>query len=81
MAWIDTVEYEDATGILKRQYDAALKRTGKIFNIVKISSLKPTVVRSSISSYISLMLESGSLSRAQREMLAVVVSRANDCFY
>jgi alkylhydroperoxidase family enzyme len=81
MAWIKTVGQDQAKGILKRQYDAALKRAGKIYNIVKISSLKPKVVRSSMAFYVSLMQGDGSLSRTQREMIAVVVSKANDCFY
>ena len=81
MPWIDTVEYEKATGDLLREYDAGLRRAGKIFNIVKISSLTPNLLRTSMRFYWALMHEGGELSRTQREMIAVVVSRANDCFY
>ncbi len=81
MPWIDTIDYENATGDLLREYDAALGRAGKIYNIVKISSLTPGLLRPSMRFYQALMHEGGELSRTQREMIAVVVSRANDCFY
>lgn len=81
MAWIKTVDKENARGALKREYDAALKRAGKIYNIVAISSLKPDLIRRSMSFYVALMHAPGQLSRAQREMIAVAVSSANNCFY
>ncbi len=81
MAWIRQVEAGEAEGLLKAQYDAALKRAGKIYNIVKISSLKPLFVKTSMDFYVALMKRPGQLTRARREMIAVAVSRANDCFY
>lgn len=81
MAWIKTVPEKDAKGLLRREYDAALKRAGKIYNIVSISSLKPSIVRESMAFYAGLMHGPGRLTRAQREMIAVVVSRANACHY
>ena len=81
MAWIETVSEKDAKGALKRHYDNAAKRAGKVFNIVKISSLKPQILQSSINFYLTLMHSPGRLSRAQREMIAVVVSATNNCFY
>jgi hypothetical protein len=39
------------------------------------------VLRSSIALYQTLMLEEGVLPRWMRELLAVVVSRTNGCFY
>ena len=81
MPWIETVDESDARGLLAREYRAALKRAGKIYNIVRISSLKPRLVRSSMAFYTDLMHAEGELTRDQRELIAVVVSRANDCFY
>jgi uncharacterized peroxidase-related enzyme len=81
MAWIRTVPEEEATGGLKQQYDAAVKRAGRVFNIVKISSLKPEILRTFIQLYIQLMNGPSGLSRAQREMIAVVVSVLNKCHY
>jgi uncharacterized peroxidase-related enzyme len=81
MAWIKTVPPEEATGRLKEQYEAAIKRAGRIFNIVSLQSLNPRVLEASIELYKAIMFGPSSLSRAQREMIAVVVSKANDCFY
>ena len=81
MPFIRTVSHEDATGILKRQYDAAVKRAGRVANVVSIQSLNPSVMNASLKLYQTLMLGPSSLSRATREMIAVVVSRENECFY
>ena len=82
MAWIETVPPEQATGLLKRLYDAAVKRAGKVYNVVRVQSPRPKVLRESIHLYQAIMHspESG-LTRAQREMLATTVSWANDCHY
>lgn len=75
------IEVEEATGELKRQYEAAIQRAGKVFNIVKSMSLRPEVLERSMELYRAIMFGSSELSRAERELLAVVVSRANDCHY
>ena len=82
MAWIKTVPPERAKGLLKRLYDEAVRRAGKVFNIVSIQSPRPRVMRNSTLLYSEIMLsdESG-LSRIQREMIATAVSRANGCHY
>lgn len=82
MAWVRTVEPSRASGLLKRLYDAAERRAGKIFNILRIQSLRPKVLRSSTQLYIEVMHSAeGGLTRAQREMIATAVSRANGCHY
>ena len=55
MPWIRTVPYEDASGRLKDEYDAAIKRAGRIFNIVSLQSLRPRAMRASIRLYAELM--------------------------
>jgi uncharacterized peroxidase-related enzyme len=81
MPWIKVVEPADATGELKEEYDAALKRAGKVFNILKVQSLNPGALRASMNLYRATMLAPSGLTRAEREMLATVVSWANHCFY
>jgi alkylhydroperoxidase family enzyme len=44
-------------------------------------SPNPPVLVGSMHLYVAAMRGPSPLSRAQREMLAVVVSAANDCFY
>ena len=81
MAWIRTVPEGEATGPLKAVYDDALKRAGKVFNILKVMSLSPASLRASMGLYAASMFLPSPLSRARREMLATVVSAANRCHY
>ena len=81
MPWIEVVSLEQAKGTLKREYDAALNRAGRIWNIVSIMSQNPRAMKTSMDFYGSIMFGRSPLSRSQREMLAVVVSVANECTY
>jgi uncharacterized peroxidase-related enzyme len=81
MSWIKTIEPGDATGELKVEYDKAIKRAGKVFNILKLQSLSPKSLRASMHLYLATMYGPSGLSRPEREMLATVVSQANHCFY
>ena len=81
MAWIQTVPESEAAGSLAAQYQAAAKRAGRIFNILKIQSLKPATLKESMNLYIATMHAGSGLSRAEREMIATVVSKANGCHY
>ena len=81
MPWIRAISDEDAEGPLKQIFEAAYKRAGRVFNIVRIMSLNPATLRSSLGLYQSSMMGPSPLSRAMRELLATVVSRVNNCFY
>lgn len=81
MPWIKVFSLEEATGFLKEQYDAALKRAGRIWNIVAIMSQNPPVLKASMDLYGALMHGPSPLSRGQRELLATVVSAQNHCLY
>lgn len=81
MAWINTIGDADARGPLKRHYDDAIRRAGRVYNIVRVMSPNPAVLKASMDFYLALMFGPSPLSRAQRELLATVVSRANGCRY
>jgi alkylhydroperoxidase family enzyme len=82
MPWIRTIPPGEATGLLRRLYDEAIARAGKVFNVLGIQSLRPEVLEIGVKLYEELMFSPRSpLSRAQREMIAVAVSRANQCHY
>ena len=81
MAFLRLVDVGEADGALRREYDDAIARAGKVFNIVRSMSLRPRVLRASMALYREIMFGPSDLSRAERELLAVVVSRANDCHY
>jgi len=81
MAHIKLIEEDEATGLLAREYEAGATRAGKVYNIVKSMSLRPAVLQRSMQLYREIMFGPSGLSRIERELLAVVVSRANDCHY
>ena len=81
MAWIRTISLAKAAGRLKKEYDAAIQRAGKVFNIVGIMSLNPRTMAASMEFYKSLMHFPSPLPRREREMLAVAVSAVNRCRY
>jgi alkylhydroperoxidase family enzyme len=81
MAWIETIPYERATGLLKEEYDSTVKRAGHIYNIIGIQRLRPRSMRASTRLYIELMHAPSGLSRLQREAIATVVSRTQGCHY
>jgi uncharacterized peroxidase-related enzyme len=81
VAHLRLIDEDEATGELRREYDAAIGRAGKVFNIVKAMSLNPGVLGASMGLYKAIMFGQSELSRGERELLAVVVSCANDCHY
>ncbi len=68
-------------GDARDEYAAAIERAGKVFNIVKAMCLNPLVLSRSMGLYKAIMFGPSELSRAERELLATVVSTANDCHY
>jgi uncharacterized peroxidase-related enzyme len=78
--WIDWIDEADATGRLKESYERYGTGQG-IDHILKIHSLNPRSLDDHYRLYAHLMRGPSGLSRAEREMIAVVVSKANDCFY
>ena len=82
MAWIRIIQPGEAEGLLAQLYREAVARAGKVFQILRVQSLRPRALRCSLGLYMELMHSpDGRLSRPQREMIATVVSRANGCHY
>jgi alkylhydroperoxidase family enzyme len=81
MPYVEPIPPDAADPALQREYDAALRRAGRIWGIVAIQSHNPPTLRDSIRLYGTVMFGASPLSRAQREMIAVVTSQANDCDY
>jgi alkylhydroperoxidase family enzyme len=79
--WIRTVPPEEAQGVLARLYSEAVRRAGRVFQIVRAMSLAPATLEASLAFYSRVMLAPGALPRRQRELLAVVVSQVNGCHY
>ena len=81
MAWIRLPSIEGATDDLGRLFREALARAGRVWNIVHVMSPNPPVMEASMAFYRALLYGPSPLSRAQREMLATVVSRKLGCVY
>ena len=81
MAWIRTVNEDDATGIVKKYYDSSKRSWGGVDNIIKAHSLNTSALRSLMTFYNGVMHGDGELSLTQREMIAVTVSQVNECHY
>ena len=78
---IKVIPYEEATGKLKDVYDGLIEKRGKLAAVHTIQSLNPDSIIAHMELYMTIMFSQSPLSRAQREMIAVVVSTANSCEY
>lgn len=93
MAWIKTVSFEEADENLRnklmdlrarypREYEAsAAEQTGTDESIIQSHSLIPDAMFHSFAAYAAMMSPDLPLARRQHEMIATMVSAANDCFY
>jgi uncharacterized peroxidase-related enzyme len=81
-AWIRMVEETEATDFVKTAYDGFIKQRGWVPHIMKVHSLRPNTLRAIMQLVNAVMYDpSSGLSRAQREMIATVVSATNRCTY
>ena len=81
MPYIKVIEEEFAGTELKETYDRVKGARGKLSNILKIHSLLPKTIETHLNLYMSIMFDKSGLKREDRELIAVVVSAANDCEY
>ena len=82
MAWIETLDAEQAEGRLAELYAAATDPTnGQLDEIMKIHSLHPAGLSAHIELYTAVMSGTKGLRKLDREMIALVVSRLNSCHY
>ena len=81
MAWIEMIAEAAAEGALAESYKRHTSAQGLVDNILKIHSLNPPSLDGHYQFYRTLMFGKSELKRYQREMIAVVVSAANQCHY
>jgi alkylhydroperoxidase family enzyme len=81
MAYVRQIEPAEATGEIKEFYDKLIERDGCVRGIFKLSSLRPSVLFGLSALYEAVFYGPSGLSRAQREMVAIVVSAVNGCDY
>lgn len=81
---IMAVAVPDEAGLdddLKAYYDKCRDKLGLVPNVIRAYALRPNKLRTFIATYNELMLADSGLSKLEREMVAVVVSSANRCYY
>jgi uncharacterized peroxidase-related enzyme len=66
---------------LRVVWDKCVSKLGFVPNVFSAYSLRPERLRSFMRMYNELMLAPSGLSKLEREMVAVVVSSANRCYY
>ena len=81
MAWIEVIPEDEATGRLKELYQKYKEPWGGADSIIAVHSLNPKSMKTHYDLYSHLMRGRSDLSRIQREMIAVVVSAVNRCYY
>ncbi len=81
MAWIRMIADDEADEELKAMYQEVAGRWGGLDAIMQIHGLNPPSLTAHQALYKVLMYGKSGLSRVQREMIALVVSAANKCYY
>ncbi len=75
------IDEEKATEKLKNVYESIAGKGRKMAHVLKVQSLNPEAMEAHYQFYRSIMFGKSNLSRAQREMIATVVSARNGCLY
>ena len=82
VAWIEVIAEDAAEGELAELYgELRSPQTGVVDHVMKIHSLHPQTMRDHAQLYKTLMYGPGGITRPEREMIGVVVSAVNRCFY
>jgi len=81
MAWIPMIPEDKAESELKNWYDRLSEPSGVVDNILRIHSINIPTLKGHFELYHSAMKGSRDLTYKQREMIAVIVSKINQCHY
>ena len=81
-AWIRTIEYRDARGALREQYERAKTPHGTVDNVMKAHSLRPHTMHGHVELYRSVLHHpDNTLPTWFLEVVASYTSVCNDCAY
>jgi uncharacterized peroxidase-related enzyme len=81
MPYIKVIDENSSSGELKIIYEKIKSARGKLSNIMKIHSLMPDTMIKHLELYLAIMFSKTNLTREEKEILAVVVSKINQCDY
>ena len=81
MSWLQVPDEDSLPEEVRALYEPPRERLGFVPNVLRNFALRPRHLLRWNEHYEELMRGDSGLSRAEREMIAVVVSVANDCAY
>ena len=81
MAFIKLFNFEESSGLLRKEYEKGLRRAGRIWKVLTIQSQTPEILKDSMNLYGSTMFGNSNISRFDSELLAVVTSISIECEY
>ncbi len=80
-AWIQVIDEEHARDELRAVYESVKNARGSVSNVMRVQSLDPESIRLHLDLYLHLMFGKSTVTRLEREMIAVAVSQSNQCSY
>jgi uncharacterized peroxidase-related enzyme len=81
LCWLELPPAQEAPDEVKELWAKPLEKLGFIPNVLRVYAIRPRHLRLWNEFYDELMRGESGLTKAQREMIAVVVSTANRCHY
>ena len=81
MPYIRQIPVNEATGLLKKQFEQELESTGHVWNIMHVMSIAPRTMKACTDFHREISYGTSPLSRVQLEMLAVVTTKTLNCHY
>jgi len=81
MSYIEVIAESEATGELARLYRRYGNPDGSVDSVLRVHSINPPSLEAHCALYVQSMHKPSPLSRAEREMVGVAVSRLNGCDY
>jgi uncharacterized peroxidase-related enzyme len=81
IAWLRVPADDEVPAEVRELWEPPLEKLGFVPNVLRVYALRPSHLLAWNAHYDELMKGESGLSRAEREMIAVVVSVANRCRY
>lgn len=78
---LDLPENPELDDDLEKYFAVCEEKIGFVPNVLRAYTMKPNKLKSFSRHYNEIMLAESGLSKLEREMIAVVVSSANHCYY
>lgn len=82
MAWVKIVEENEATGLVKEEYErraALIKKKGGVGEIIKVFSLRPDLLKARVEFGNAMTFGGSGLGRYREELIATSISAQLSC--